>query len=49
VLRVTPVAVGKFHLNYPYDDHSQAASHCGFDVTTQDDLPVLRRVRGAAL
>jgi hypothetical protein len=42
---LTPVAVGKLRFNYPHDDHSLVAARYGFDVTTWDGFPVLRRIR----
>jgi Phosphotransferase enzyme family len=42
---LTPVAVGKLRFSYPYDDHTPLAARYGFDVTTWDGFPVLRRIR----
>jgi hypothetical protein len=42
---LTPVAVGKLRFNYTVDTHGQLASDYGFDVTTWDGFPVLRRLR----
>jgi Ser/Thr protein kinase RdoA (MazF antagonist) len=42
---LTPVAVGKLRFNYPHDDHSLVARRYGFDVTTWDGFPILRRIR----
>jgi Phosphotransferase enzyme family len=42
---LTPIAVGKLRFNYPHDDHSLVAHRYGFDVTTWDGFPVLRRIR----
>jgi Phosphotransferase enzyme family len=42
---LTPVAVGKLRFNYPHDDHSLVVQRYGFDVTSWDGFPVLRRIR----
>lgn len=42
---LTPIAVGKLRFNYPHDDHSLVAAGYGFDVTTWEGFPVLRRIR----
>jgi aminoglycoside phosphotransferase (APT) family kinase protein len=42
---LTPIAVGKLRFNYPHDDHSLVVARYGFDVTTWDGFPVLRRIR----
>jgi hypothetical protein len=39
------VAVGKLRFNYPDDDHSLIVARYGFDVTTWEGFPVLRRIR----
>jgi hypothetical protein len=42
---LTPAAVGKLRFNYPVDVHGQLASAYGFDVTSWEGFPVLRRLR----
>jgi hypothetical protein len=42
---LTPMAVGKLRFNYENDDHTPLAARYGFDVTTWDGFPVLRRIR----
>jgi hypothetical protein len=42
---LTPVAVGKLRFNYEHDDQTPLAACYGFDVTTWDGFPVLRRIR----
>lgn len=42
---LTPIAVGRVRFDYGSDIHGALASAYGFDVTTWDGFPVLRRLR----
>lgn len=42
---LTPVAVGKLRFDYPGDTHGELVKRYGFDVTTWDGFPTLRRIR----